>query len=467
MAKRPRCRYGASCYRRNPEHTAAFCHPCDKDWGDEEAAGADEPPPAPAAAAAAAGTALLAGALGIFDSDDEADAVNIDEGASEEYWAAVDAQIANADLADDSGEETEDSDPPNADGEVVDRGLKADPQTLQAAGELLRVAAGAAQEAWGALKRRKKKGKHSSKGKGRGKGAAHGGAPPGAGLSLMSPPHWSTMQMPPERWRLIPVLSRRVKATLQKFLKVYDPTHLGVGRDQVEAGKYSSLQLEHAWRLEHEHLWALYSVERQRIVGQRKGQLHNMPREQTKLERTFPTLPQEMPGPKTDPRINEKFLLHGTKPDTVVAILQGGLNERYSGGLFGNAVYLAEDAEKIDQYVCSDKVHNPSSELHKRIYRGGGHFTPKVFYCFVVRAVLGFPCKTKDSITRLEDGGKVFGIAGNTRVLGYIPGTTPANTIQYHSLIAELGGKLSRHREFMLFDGDLIYPEYLLAYKRV
>jgi len=403
------------------------------------------------------------------NSDDEAD--GCDEQASDDYWARVDDQLANPQLEDgdsDGGADVADGlDPPSGGTqEVEQKGIKADPETMQVAGELLQVAVGAAQDIWSTYKHKLKRKKPSSKGKGRGKGAV-AALPPSAGLTLTSPPHWSTGHMPPERWRLSPVLSRRVKATLQKFLKVYDPTHLGVGRDQVETGKYSSLQLESAWRLEHEHLWALYCVERQRIVGQRQGQLHHMPREETKLEKTFAQLHREMPGPRTEARINEKFLLHGTKPDTVIAILQGGLNERYSGGLFGNAVYLAEDAEKIDQYVTSDRTYDPSNELHKRIYKGGGHFVPKVFYCFVVRAVLGFPCKTKDSITRLEDGGRVFGVPGNTRVLGYIPGTKPANTIQYHSLIAELGGKLSRHREFMLFDGDLIYPEYLLAYRRV
>lgn len=396
----------------------------------------------------------------LFGSDGEEEAM--DEEASADYWASVALELEEG-----IGSSDEEGANPAQD-DVAERGLATDPATLQAAGELIKMAGVLAGEAWSRYKHKLKKPK-TQKGKGGGKGRGLG-RPSASGSQMLVtvPPHWVPGHMPPERWRMVPISSRRVKATLEKFLKVHNPAHLGVGRDQVEAGRYSSLQLEHAWRLEHEHLWPLYCVERERVVGQRASQLRGMPQERTKFEGSFPSLGREMPGPRVDARINEKFLLHGTKPDTVIAILQGGLNERYSGGLFGNAVYLAEDAEKIDQYVTSDRTFDSRNELHRRLYRSGSTpFVPKVFYCFVVRAVLGFPCKTKDGTARLDDGGKVFGIPGNTRVLGYIPDTVPANTIQFHSLIAELGGKLSRHREFMVFDGDRIYPEYLLAYRRV
>ena len=53
---RPRCQFGAGCYRKNPQHKAQFCHPTDVDWD----SGSQPPAPAPvppAAAAAAAGGA--------------------------------------------------------------------------------------------------------------------------------------------------------------------------------------------------------------------------------------------------------------------------------------------------------------------------------------------------------------------------------------------------------------------------
>lgn len=32
LGSRPRCKYGAGCYRRNEAHGDEFCHPCDYDW---------------------------------------------------------------------------------------------------------------------------------------------------------------------------------------------------------------------------------------------------------------------------------------------------------------------------------------------------------------------------------------------------------------------------------------------------
>jgi hypothetical protein len=31
-ARRPKCQYGSSCYRKNPEHKREYCHPRDNDW---------------------------------------------------------------------------------------------------------------------------------------------------------------------------------------------------------------------------------------------------------------------------------------------------------------------------------------------------------------------------------------------------------------------------------------------------
>ena len=55
-----------------------------------------------------------------------------------------------------------------------------------------------------------------------------------------------------------------------------------------------------------------------------------------------------------------------------------------------------------------------------------------------------------------------------------LPGTE-GNAIHYHSLLAEIGSSvglrnhqhhLQRFREFVIFHGDQIYPEFLVAYKR-
>ena len=64
------------------------------------------------------------------------------------------------------------------------------------------------------------------------------------------------------------------------------------------------------------------------------------------------------------------------------------------------------------------------------------------------------------------------------RELIHLPwqGAAGGAAIRYHSLLAELGDAamlsrnihhLQRFREFVVFRGELIYPEYIVAYKRV
>ena len=102
------------------------------------------------------------------------------------------------------------------------------------------------------------------------------------------------------------------------------------------------------------------------------------------------------------------------------------------------------------------------------------------FYCFVVRAACGFPVRTKDAMSNLDDSSCNWVYANplkytadgqpdsysihSRRELIEISGVTPP--VRYHSLIAEVGGVIKRHKEFVTFEKTQTYCEYLLAYKR-
>ena len=52
------------------------------------------------------------------------------------------------------------------------------------------------------------------------------------------------------------------------------------------------------------------------------------------------------------PDINEYFLLHGTKRDTLDVIANQGLDSRVAASLyFGSGIYYAESSTKSDQYA--------------------------------------------------------------------------------------------------------------------
>ena len=79
-----------------------------------------------------------------------------------------------------------------------------------------------------------------------------------------------------------------------------------------------------------------------------------------------------------------------------------------------------------------------------------------------VRTTATVPFSTNKLENLDNPGEKIFPIT--TRELGPIAGTTPR--ILHHGLLVEKSEYL-RYREFVTFHGDYVYPEYLLAYKRV
>jgi len=149
------------------------------------------------------------------------------------------------------------------------------------------------------------------------------------------------------------------------------------------------------------------------------------------------------------------------------------------GGLFGAGIYLAEDVEKIDQYTTADGSYKATGleDLHARLFRAGGnhHLGEDLFYCFVVRTACGWPVRTKDKYSNLDDPSCDWVYANPDkdlsarRALVEAKGVTPP--VRFHFLVAEAKDAadyiLKRFREFVCFESSQTYCEYLLAYKRV
>jgi hypothetical protein len=259
--------------------------------------------------------------------------------------------------------------------------------------------------------------------------------------------------------------------TLKGFLLTSDPSQLGKGKDVTRAyGDYNELRLVSAWRIEHPLAREGYALAMKKVCEDMKT-----------LDRSnvhpFGAQPNGLPvatataaaGFTATPAVSESFLMHGTRAEVLLSVLKNGLNERYSGSnagtAFGDGVYLAEDVAKTDQYGAPDFEFSRSSELHQRLYGRSYRHQGCVFYVLVCRVLLGYPARTQEmgpSATHMETRQELFPIA--FRELAPIPGVTPS--ISYHSLIAELGINLKRYREFVLFHGDYVLPEYLLAYHR-
>eukprot|EP01048_Picozoa_sp_COSAG05_P018654 COSAG05_NODE_2766_length_2670_cov_4.514809_2_plen_171_part_00 len=169
--------------------------------------------------------------------------------------------------------------------------------------------------------------------------------------------------------------------------------------------------------------------------------------------------------------------------------------------MFGDGIYLAEDMGKSDQYCrplpspaaatrLLTQAPDPATETLKRALfpgRKGKAAAPRdlgeMRFAFVARTQLGvFVQVGADRQKQLRSNLPVF--AAGQRELAMIPDQSkPGHTwspTHFHSEIAEVdasvcrffdthkekGGNRLRFRELIVFKPTLVYPEYLVAYKR-
>lgn len=296
----------------------------------------------------------------------------------------------------------------------------------------------------------------------------------GSQASLSVPEHWSGRDHP-SGWALISVDTSTL-ATLKQLFQVRRPEQLGKGLDSHRYREYRSLRVHCAWRVEHPGLWLRYASEKM-FMEQQLAVLEDQGFHRD-IGSTSVLDCAALPGEFSEV-VSETMLLHGTKPENVLQVLHNGLNERLtsSKGAFGAGIYLAEDPEKVDQYTAPDPwLNHPGlEELHSRLYPVGGHAHAErdLFYCFVVRAASGAQLRTRGLLktdsevppTRDCETGEVLFSTAERRELRIIEGSSPP--LHYHSLRVDLGRALHRFREFVHFNANRTYCEYLVAYERI
>jgi len=293
-----------------------------------------------------------------------------------------------------------------------------------------------------------------------------------APLSVPMPQHWSTPPqcIPSQGCSLVDLtddadlfqkLERCLSATA-------DPSWLGCDRDSSERGMYSALKLAAAWRIEHPTCCQRYRAAVAEVAED--GRRIRATKCAVKFRPAWQDATSALP-PALDVANNEALLVHGTLSTWILTILADGFNERLSyRGLPGRGSYLAEDPGKADQYTDEDREYAgpeaPLHELHKRLYRQGRPHPSSVRYMLICRVVLGHAIRSRDGFTSLDHRGD-FGVYGNDeeRELAEIPGVSPR--ARFHAWVVESGGTVERCQEVVQFHADRIFPEYLLAYRRV
>jgi len=285
---------------------------------------------------------------------------------------------------------------------------------------------------------------------------------------------------------LQPAKPAHIKA-VEKLFRNVNPTRLSQGKDQAERlGNYSTIVPVGVWNIVYggtNTALLSYRDELKRIKVQDCTR-YGTPRECVRTDAAFAYYMQDDNAndlPPLNEALNEKLLLHGTSPESVMNIIAGNFDAwraGVTGQAFGPGVYQAEDAGKADQYARSNgyEVLNRELELPSGadMAIALGSPRPNTYYMLVSRTLLG--CANHVSHGQMNrpvmkiqdlDSRMVYQRDELTRYQSLL-------RAPYNSLIKEHFGTLrggygsgDKYREFLVQNSSQILPVMLVAYMRV
>merc|ERR1719313_598192 len=134
-----------------------------------------------------------------------------------------------------------------------------------------------------------------------------------------------------------------------------------------------------------------------------------------------------------DSNVNEFYLWHGTTPEGAIGISTDGFKLAYAGShagtYFGRGCYFAECSSKSDEYA-----------------RAGDSIFAGVFALLLCRVTCGSLFRTTVPDHASIDKALASG--------------------DYDSVLGDREASVGTYREFVVYDEDLVYPEYVLLYER-
>eukprot|EP00929_Paragymnodinium_shiwhaense_P041667 TRINITY_DN21628_c0_g1_i1.p1 TRINITY_DN21628_c0_g1~~TRINITY_DN21628_c0_g1_i1.p1 ORF type:complete len:514 (-),score=83.84 TRINITY_DN21628_c0_g1_i1:108-1595(-) len=249
---------------------------------------------------------------------------------------------------------------------------------------------------------------------------------------LKPPPYWKNQEavladcsMEPGSAEEIEFLQKMLDSSF-KFVKT---------RDRKEDSLPTRLKVVHCQRIENGPVWRKYCEGRTFIQQKRPHKCTSFKQYGGDLE-THAELPPSMQSTCRD-RQNEIFLWHGTSPHGAAGIAADGFSTKFSGSnvgtMYGSGLYFAECSSKSDEYARDDK---------DGIYKG-------LFSMLLCRATLG------ELLHMTAGGDKTHGMIRSA-----------IESDEYDSVLGDRKASVGTYREFVVYSGDQVYPEYLILYQR-
>ncbi|XP_069130990.1 uncharacterized protein [Argopecten irradians] len=245
----------------------------------------------------------------------------------------------------------------------------------------------------------------------------------------------------PNRTEIIPVDRTTFGHVKTLVEKSFDPKLVGKGHD-AQGLSHSQIVVRKVERIENYSLYEDYSLARRKFFQRKgKGKIKCPPLESLPIQNKGPIRTTKYINSHllTDmfKDINEHYFFHGTDEERIKRIAENGLDPRYGGdGMFGKGIYGAECSTKADQYADSSanrRLGGSRKMMMIRLLLGDTYVTSAAENYSLP------PCKTCSKSKCFSHGQA------------------------YDSVVAD--GKWL-FREFVVYDKNQCYPEYIITYDR-
>ena len=192
-------------------------------------------------------------------------------------------------------------------------------------------------------------------------------------------------------------------------------------------------------RVENDLLWKKYSIQRDLMSSRSNKSQEINPKIETNNEEWGMDLNH------LESRVNESYLFHGTSKYVSEIIRFQGFDERVANlqGYFGGGVYFAQNCSKSDEY-CGQPPQSDCLMFLSRVLLGNGYVSLQV------QKGLRRPplMKINNSDGSERNGNELYDC-----VIGEIKKNN-------------LEAFLPHYREFIVYDKNQAYPEFLISYTR-
>eukprot|EP00931_Biecheleriopsis_adriatica_P090336 TRINITY_DN64339_c0_g1_i1.p1 TRINITY_DN64339_c0_g1~~TRINITY_DN64339_c0_g1_i1.p1 ORF type:complete len:935 (-),score=172.18 TRINITY_DN64339_c0_g1_i1:31-2433(-) len=209
-------------------------------------------------------------------------------------------------------------------------------------------------------------------------------------------------------------------------------------RDRKDGEMPLGVKLVKAERLEDCNLWLRYLRGKEELKQRRPNGVRPVNELDGQSESGFVRTVEAMAEQDVESleaSLNECYLWHGTTVEGALGITSGGFKLSFSGShagsMFGKGAYFAECSSKADEYT-----RDSDNPIYKGIYA--------MLLCRVLCGEMFYITKSDHrAIAAALDSGA------------------------HDAVLGDREASVGTYREFVVFDDRLIYPEYIVLYKRV